>query len=169
MADEGNTRRGVLAGTGLVGLAGFLAACGKSGGGASAGTPTAAGNNGAAAPATEDPGNATGDGGATEGTGGAKAKAKALAKTAAIPVGGGKIFKAKKIVVTQPKKGEFKAFTAVCPHAQCTVDKVAAGTIQCPCHGSKFKVTDGSRTAGPAKTGLAAKKIKISGGKIWLA
>ncbi len=166
MADEGSTRRGVLAGTGLVGLAGFLAACGKSGGGAAAGTPTAAGNN-STEPAPTDPGSADpGNGG--NGAPAAKKKA-ALAKTAAIPVGGGKVFKAKKVVVTQPTKGEFKAFTAICPHAQCTVDKVAAGTIQCPCHGSKFKVTDGSRTAGPAKKGLEAKKIKVNGGKIWLA
>src|SRR5947208_854056 len=115
MADEGSTRRGVLAGTGMVGLAGFLAACGSKGGGGAAtgGTPTDAGNNGAQSPAPGDSGGSTADGGATAGAGGG---AKALARTAAIPVGGGKIFKGKKIVVTQPKKGHFKAFSAVCTH-----------------------------------------------------
>ena len=166
MADEGSTRRGVLAGTGLVGLAGFLAACGKSGGGASAaGTPTDAGNNGAQSPATGDTGGSSADGGATTGAGGAKA----LARTAAIPVGGGKIFKAKKIVVTQPTKGHFKAFSAVCTHQQCTVDKVVGGTINCPCHGSKFKVADGSVANGPAARPLKAVAIAVTGTDIHLA
>ncbi len=55
-----------------------------------------------------------------------------LATTSDIPVGGGKIFKDRKIVVTQPTKDEFKAFSAVCTHQGCTVSTVANGTIDCP-------------------------------------
>ncbi|MEU6147427.1 Rieske (2Fe-2S) protein [Streptomyces sp. NPDC047081] len=92
-----------------------------------------------------------------------------LAKTADIPVGGGKIFKDEKVVVTQPKKDEFKAFTAVCTHQGCTVSAVADGTINCPCHGSKFKVADGSVAKGPAAKPLAEKQIKVDGNSISLA
>src|SRR3954467_14832763 len=39
-----------------------------------------------------------------------------LAATSDIPVGGGKVFTDQKVVVTQPKKDEFKAFSAICTH-----------------------------------------------------
>ena len=60
------------------------------------------------------------------------------------------MFSSSKVVVTQPSAGEFKAFSAVCTHAGCLVDQVASGTIDCPCHGSKFSVKNGSVVAGPA-------------------
>ena len=85
-----------------------------------------------------------------------------------IPVGGGKIYTAAKVVVTQPAKGEFKAFSAVCTHVGCLCNQVADGTIDCPCHGSKFKITDGSVVTGPAPAPLAAKTITVTDGKILL-
>jgi Rieske Fe-S protein len=94
---------------------------------------------------------------------------KELADKSAIPVGGGKIFKEEKVVVTQPKKGEFKAFSAICTHLGCTVNKVADGTIDCPCHGSKYRITDASVVHGPAPHPLPAKKITVKGKSIFLA
>jgi Rieske Fe-S protein len=92
-----------------------------------------------------------------------------LAKTSEIPVGGGKIFKDEKVVVTQPKKGEFKAFSDICTHQGCQVTSVSGGTINCPCHGSKFNITDGSVANPPANKPLPEKQIKVSGDSIQLA
>ncbi|MGW0767874.1 Rieske (2Fe-2S) protein [Streptomyces sp. NPDC002676] len=92
-----------------------------------------------------------------------------LARTSDIPVGGGKVFKEQKIVVTQPTQGDFKAFTAICTHQGCTVNKVADGTIDCPCHGSKYHITDGSVAHGPAPRALAPEPIKVEGNSIRLA
>lgn len=92
-----------------------------------------------------------------------------LAKTADIPVGGGKIFKAEEIVVTQPTEGEFKAFTNICIHANCPVASVSDGTINCTCHGSRFAITDGSVVEKPATRALPAKKITVQGNSILLA
>ena len=92
-----------------------------------------------------------------------------LATTSDIPVGGGTVFKDQKVVVTQPAKGDFKAFSAICTHAGCTVNKVADGTIDCPCHGSKFSVEDGAVKAGPAPRPLPAEKITVEGNSIRLA
>jgi Rieske Fe-S protein len=92
-----------------------------------------------------------------------------LAKTSEIPVGGGKIFKDEKVVVTQPKKGEFKAFSDICTHQGCQVTSVSGGTINCPCHGSKFHITDGSVANPPANKPLPEKQIKVSGDSIQLA
>jgi Rieske Fe-S protein len=92
-----------------------------------------------------------------------------LAKAADIEVGGGKVFTAEQVVVTQPESGTFKAFSAVCTHQGCIVSEVAAGTINCPCHGSKFKAADGSVANGPATSPLAAKKVTVKDGSIVLA
>lgn len=91
-----------------------------------------------------------------------------LAKTSDIPVGGGKVFKDEKVVVTQPEKGDFKAFSAVCTHAGCTVSEVAGGTINCACHGSKYRVADASVAGGPAPRPLPPRKIDVTGNSITL-
>lgn len=91
-----------------------------------------------------------------------------LAKTSDIPLGGGKVFKDRKVVVTQPKKGEFKAFSAICTHQGCTVNRVADGTIDCPCHGSKYRIADASVAHGPATRPLPAEKITVEGNSIRL-
>jgi nitrite reductase/ring-hydroxylating ferredoxin subunit len=92
-----------------------------------------------------------------------------LAKTTDIPVGGGKVFKDQKVVVTQPTAGQFKAFSAVCTHQGCTVGTVTNGTINCPCHGSKFKVGDGSVAHGPAQQPLPSQSITVTGTDIKLS
>ena len=140
------TRRGMLAGVGLASLAGPLAGC--SGGSASTASATASSSGGAAA--------AGGPGGA-------------LTSTGAIPVGGGKIFASERVVVTQPSGGQFRGFSAVCTHMQCIVDQIADRTIDCPCHGSKFSITDGHVVAGPAPSPLPAQSLKIQSGRISLA
>ncbi|QES52685.1 Rieske (2Fe-2S) protein [Streptomyces venezuelae] len=94
---------------------------------------------------------------------------KPLTTKADVPVGGGTIFKEEKVVVTQPEAGTFKAFSAICTHQGCTVAKVANGTIDCPCHGSKFKVSDGAVAHGPATRPLPPRTITVSGDEITLA
>ncbi|MFD5704033.1 Rieske (2Fe-2S) protein [Streptomyces lasiicapitis] len=91
-----------------------------------------------------------------------------LAKTADIPVGGGKVFGAEKVVVTQPAEGEFKAFSSVCTHQGCTVREVDGGTINCPCHGSRFRVADGAVAGGPAPRPLPPRAIDVRGNSIRL-
>ena len=90
----------------------------------------------------------------------------ALARTADIPVGGGKVLADKKIVITQPQAGSFNAFTAVCTHQGCIVGSVTGGTINCPCHGSKFNIANGSVVNGPAASPLAPVGIKVQGTSI---
>jgi Rieske Fe-S protein len=145
--EPASTRRGMLLGVGLVGIAGTLTACGGS---KSSSASQAPGNAAPSAPAKSDGGNA-------------------LAKTSDIPVGGGKIFKDEKVVVTQPKQGEFKAFSATCTHRGCPVGSVTGGKIHCPCHGSAFNVADGSVANGPAAQPLPAKNVSVENGEIKLA
>ena len=91
-----------------------------------------------------------------------------LGSTGQVPVGGGKIYTKQKVVVTQPTKGEFKAFSAVCTHQGCTVGTVQGGTINCPCHGSRFDVATGKPVGGPATAPLPSVDVSVDGGTIEL-
>jgi Rieske Fe-S protein len=145
------TRRTVVAGVGAAGLAAALAACGDSSDTSGSSTVETTPSQSAAASS------------AAAGTG------SELAKTTDIPEGGGKIFAEQKVVVTQPTAGTFKAFSAVCTHQGCAVTTVADGTINCPCHGSKFRIADASVAAGPAPRPLPAQPITVKDGEILLA
>lgn len=70
--------------------------------------------------------------------------AGALARTGDVPAGGGLILADQQVVVTQPANGQFRGFSAVCTHQGCTVASVSDGTINCPCHGARFSIADGS-------------------------
>lgn len=137
------SRRAVMVAAGTVGLAAALVACGDGGKDKDASEPAGAATSGA--PGEE------------------------LAKTSEIPVGGGKVFKDQGVVVTQPAEGEFKAFSNRCTHKGCPVTRVEDGTINCPCHGSKFDIADGGVRHAPASRPLPAVKIDVADGAIRLA
>jgi Rieske Fe-S protein len=149
-------RRALLAGAGVT-CAALLAGCAthdaSNGGSAPAagGTATPAGSR------------ATSAGSSAPATGGSAA----LATTSEIPDGGGKIIDGVNIVITQPRSGSFRAFTAICTHQGCIVNSVSNGTIDCPCHGSKYSIKDGSVVHGPAPSPLAAIAIKVEGTSIF--
>ena len=148
-----SSRRTVLAGA-CAACAATLAGCARYG--TSSGLAGAPAYGGAASAGT-----------ASAGTGAAGGSAPAvLATTAEIPVGGGKILTAQKIVITQPQAGTFHAFTAICTHLGCIVNTVSGGTINCPCHGSKYSIVNGSVVNGPAPLPLAAVSITIQGTSI---
>lgn len=158
---ESLTRRGVVAAAGGAGLAAVLTACGS--GSSSDGAAKDTTSSSPSQSASADAGTPTADAGTTSAASGG---GSGLAKTSDIPVGGGKIFADAGVVVTQPTAGQFKGFSSVCTHMGCTVADVSGGTINCHCHGSQFKVTDGSVAHGPATAPLPPKKVSISGGEI---
>jgi Rieske Fe-S protein len=91
-----------------------------------------------------------------------------------IPVGGGEVFPdlgPDGAVVTQPSAGVFRAFSATCTHRGCQLAWVDNGTINCPCHGARFSIKDGSVVVPgdgiPAQTSpLAPKQVTVTGGTL---
>ncbi len=89
-----------------------------------------------------------------------------LGSAADIPVGGARIYREQRVVVAQPTKGAFKAFSAVCTHLGCVVDAVDGTTVTCPCHGSQFDAVTGAVVEGPAGKPLPAVDITETGGRL---
>ena len=126
-------RRTVLAGTGIVAVGVAVAAC---------------------APGSDEEANPE-----IKGTN-VGASGTVLAAVADVPVGGGVVVSDPPIVVTQPKAGEVKGFTAICPHAGCLVSSVQNDEIICPCHGSHYD-TAGRIRKGPAPKNLLLPEYKF--------
>ena len=86
-----------------------------------------------------------------------------LTRVQDVPVGGGVIVQAggRSIVVTQPRRGQFRAFSAVCTHAGETVSKVEEGRIVCEEHFSYFAIGNGAPTMGPARRPLTPVRIRV--------
>ncbi|GAC1405224.1 MAG: Rieske (2Fe-2S) protein [Mycobacterium sp.] len=142
------SRQKVLIGAGVGLVAAVLAACST---------------NGKKPEASAEPSPTTAAPSASSGSAGPAATS--IAKTTDIPVASGVIVG--DVVVTQPSAGVFKAFSAKCTHAGCMVNKIADGTIDCPCHGSKFDL-DGTVAHGPAQQPLDSQSVTVQGDSIVL-
>jgi thiosulfate dehydrogenase (quinone) large subunit len=64
--------------------------------------------------------------------------------------------------------GTFRAFSAVCTHAGCTVS-YSGGVFVCPCHGGSFSGRTGAVLAGPPPSPLPAIRVTVVNGDVRLA
>ena len=84
-----------------------------------------------------------------------------------VPQGGGVVLTGDDVVVTRTVAGDVHAFSAICTHQGCTVATVAGGTIDCPCHGSRFDAVTGAVRHGPADRPLAAIAVVVRAGNVY--
>jgi nitrite reductase/ring-hydroxylating ferredoxin subunit len=92
----------------------------------------------------------------------------AVAKTSDIPIGSGKKFDVEgvPILITQPKAGEFRGFSAVCTHAGFVITNMANSEIKCDNHGAVYSADDGSVLSGPAPRALGKVTVTVEGDDI---
>lgn len=165
------TRRTVLRAAGLAALTGggvtVLGACGADGGtetpASSAPASSASSAPASSAPASSPAASPSASASASES---AAVPAGPSVATSEVPVGGGVILEDADYVITQPTKGEFKAFSKICTHQRCPVTEVEGGSINCKCHGSKFAIEDGSVQAGPANKPLPSAEVEVAGDQV---
>ncbi|MHB9024834.1 MAG: QcrA and Rieske domain-containing protein [Armatimonadota bacterium] len=104
------------------------------------------------------------------GHGGGGNEPAAVADVSQIPLGDGIVvpFDDKPAIIINTEKG-LVAFSAVCPHAQCSViwDKDKK-RIFCPCHAGVFDL-EGNVVSGPPPSPLPRYQVKIEGEKILLS
>ncbi|MFB6618171.1 Rieske (2Fe-2S) protein [Streptomyces sp. NPDC085524] len=89
-----------------------------------------------------------------------------LGAASEVPVGGAKLYREKKLIVSCQAEGQYKAFSAQCTHAGCVLDKIEKDAGNCPCHGSRFDVNTGKVLQGPATDPLPAVPVKAENGKL---
>ncbi|MFI8345908.1 Rieske (2Fe-2S) protein [Streptomyces sp. NPDC085596] len=80
--------------------------------------------------------------------------------------GGAKLYREHNVVVGRDGEGGLKAYSLVCTHAGCVINKLRGTTLVCPCHGSEFDAVTGKVLQAPATEPLAELPVKVSDGRI---
>jgi len=82
------------------------------------------------------------------------------------PQGGAKLYQDENVVVTRATDGSLKAYSTICTHGGCPINKLSGTTLVCPCHGSRFDATTGKVLQSPASVPLTELSVEIEKGKI---
>lgn len=145
--------------------AGLTTATGHALHGASAGVDEGAGNNGRPPPSPST-------GPRRQGRRASRPSGPQIATVSAVPVGHGLRFtdprSGNPAWLLHPSTNEFRAFSAVCTHAGCTVGLASQSEFICPCHGASYSTSNGQVLGGPAPSGLTEIPVTVSGGGVYL-
>lgn len=80
--------------------------------------------------------------------------------------GGAKLYREHNVVVSRDGSGALKAYSTICTHAGCPINKLQGTTLICPCHGSQFDAVTGKVVQTPATEPLNELPVKASNGRI---
>ncbi|QDQ10905.1 Rieske (2Fe-2S) protein [Streptomyces spectabilis] len=83
-----------------------------------------------------------------------------------VAVGASKLYTDHNVVVSRIADDEYKAFSTICTHARCPINKLQGSKLICQCHGSQFDAKNGKVLKEPAVAPLEELPVKVAGGKI---
>ncbi|MFG2607964.1 Rieske (2Fe-2S) protein [Streptomyces sp. NPDC048514] len=83
-----------------------------------------------------------------------------------VPKGGAKLYRDHNVVVSRAEDGTLKAYSTICTHAGCPINKLQGTTLVCPCHGSQFDAVTGKVVQAPATEPLTVLSVKAANGRI---
>jgi nitrite reductase/ring-hydroxylating ferredoxin subunit len=97
-----------------------------------------------------------------------------LVESTKVPVGGGFQVKssAGELMIVQPRRGQFMAYSISCTHSGCPITEVTEKALICtmPCgHGSQFSTSTGEVIVGPASRPLKKFDVVERSGILFLA
>ncbi|MET8452285.1 Rieske (2Fe-2S) protein [Streptomyces sp. NPDC005209] len=80
--------------------------------------------------------------------------------------GGAKLYRDHNVVVSRDGNGTLKAYSTICTHAGCAINKLEGTKLICPCHGSEFDAATGKVVQAPATEPLNELPVKAANGKL---
>ncbi|MGC9381792.1 Rieske (2Fe-2S) protein [Streptomyces sp. MH13] len=80
--------------------------------------------------------------------------------------GAAKLYRDQNVVVSRAEDGSLKAFSTVCTHARCPINKLEGAKLVCPCHGSEFDARTGEVLHAPASVPLVELAVEVKQGRI---
>ncbi|MEU0964023.1 Rieske 2Fe-2S domain-containing protein [Streptomyces sp. NPDC005917] len=80
--------------------------------------------------------------------------------------GGAKLYPEHNVVASRSADGALKAYSTICTHAGCPINKLQGTTLVCPCHGSEFDAVTGKVVRPPATEPLNELPVKVANGRI---
>ena len=80
--------------------------------------------------------------------------------------GAARLYRDHNVVVSRSASGELRAYSSICTHAGCPINKLDGTTLICPCHGSEFDATSGEVLKAPATVPLNALPVRTENGRI---
>ncbi|GHF31011.1 Rieske (2Fe-2S) protein [Streptomyces fumanus] len=80
--------------------------------------------------------------------------------------GSAKLYRDHNVVVSRGRDGSLKAYSTVCTHAGCAINKLEGTRLVCPCHGSEFDARTGEVLHAPATVPLEELSVEAKGGRI---
>ncbi|MEV0169873.1 Rieske (2Fe-2S) protein [Streptomyces sp. NPDC050803] len=83
-----------------------------------------------------------------------------------IAKGSAKLYRDHNVVVSRAEDGTLKAYSTICTHALCPINKLEGTKLICPCHGSEFDATTGEVLHAPATVALNGLSVEAKGGRI---
>lgn len=83
-----------------------------------------------------------------------------------VPRGGAALYRDHNVVVSRGEDGTFAAYSTICTHARCPINKLEGTTLICPCHGSEFDAATGEVLREPATVPLAELRVEVKDGRI---
>ncbi|MFF5854036.1 ubiquinol-cytochrome c reductase iron-sulfur subunit [Streptomyces sp. NPDC012751] len=89
-----------------------------------------------------------------------------LGKESEVAKGEAKLYRDHNVVVSRDQDGALKAYSTICTHAGCPINKLQGTTLICPCHGSQFDAVTGKVVQSPATEPLVELSVKAADGRI---
>ncbi|WP_307624067.1 Rieske (2Fe-2S) protein [Streptomyces sp. V3I7] len=80
--------------------------------------------------------------------------------------GGATLYREHNVVVSRDDDGTLKAYSTICTHAGCAINRLQGTTLICPCHGSEFDARTGKVLQAPATEPLNELPVKVAKGRI---